>query len=380
MQSRLSQLCEIAKNSVYNTGVWPSDGVSTPPYKDRKPMRLLRSLTVSPHGPLLEWGASAAVFALALGTRFWIVPHLPQGYPFLTFFPAVFLTGFFLSTRAGIAMAIACGMAAWFFFVGPAASFSLGLHGIVPMLFYVFITGTELLVIEMMRLALHKLEDERGDWARQAKQNTLMFHELQHRVSNNLQVIGSILRMEERKARDEVAKKALNTAAARLGVIATLQRQLHDPRRQVTEIGALMQGALPEIVAAANLSDRVRLHYDLQDLQVPAEQATPVALIVVEMVSNALEHALRGATGRITVSLSTRRTPRASGDLGTIVIADDGVGLPPGFDPAASKSLGLRLARQFAAQLEGELTFGPRQGGGTEVRLRFPIKPITQAE
>ncbi|MFD2175756.1 sensor histidine kinase [Rhodobacter lacus] len=328
-------------------------------------------MTVTPHGPLFEWGASAAIFFLALALRFETEGLLPPGYPFLTFFPAVFLTGFFVSTRAGAGMAIACGLAAWYFFVTPEGTFRLGGRGLLAMGFYAFIVTTELFVIAAMRAALHKLEQERGDWARQAQQNTLMFHELQHRVSNNLQVIGSILRMEERKAGDAVAKKALNTAAARLGVIASLQRQLHDPRRQVTDIGALMQTALPEIVAAANLNERVRLSYDLAPLAVPAEQATPVALIVVEMVSNALEHALR-ESGQTTITLRLR----LEDGIATIAIADDGKGLPDDFDPEQPKSLGLRLARQFAAQLEGALTFGAAEGGGTLVTLRFPPKPI----
>ncbi|MBZ4021733.1 hypothetical protein CKO11_04570 [Rhodobacter sp. TJ_12] len=336
-------------------------------------MRLLRSLTASPHGPALEWGGSLAVFAVALGLRAMLEGRLPPGYPFLTFFPAVFLTAFFLSTRAGIVMACVCGLASWFFFVMPEYSFALDLHGGMAMGFYLFIVVSELLVIALMRLALHKLEDERADWARQAQQNTLMFHELQHRVSNNLQVIGSILRMEERKAGDLAAKKALNTAAARLGVIASLQRQLHDPRRQVTEIGALMQNALPEIVSAANLSDRVQLDYDLMPLPVHAEQATPVALIVVEMVSNALEHALDGQE-RVTIRLTTRQ----EGEQARIEIADDGIGLPEDFDPENPKSLGLRLARQFAGQLEGDLSFAPRPGGGTQVTLIFPPKPAEE--
>ncbi|SOB99250.1 sensor histidine kinase [Rhodobacter maris] len=337
-------------------------------------MKLLRAMTVTPHGSLFEWGGSAAIFALALGLRFETEGLLPPGYPFLTFFPAVFLTGFFVSTRAGVVMAVGCGLAAWFFFVTPEGTFRLGGPGLLAMGFYAFIVATELFVIAAMRAALGKLQNERADWARQAQQNTLMFHELQHRVSNNLQVIGSILRMEERKARDPVAKKALNTAAARLGVIASLQRQLHDPRRQVTEIGALMQSALPEIVAAANLSQRVRLAYDLVPLAIPADQATPVALIVVEMVSNALEHALR-ETGRTTITLRTR----LKDGIATIAIEDNGTGLPEDFDPGQPKSLGLRLATQFAAQLEGTLGFDARDGGGTVVTLTFPPKPADPA-
>lgn len=331
-------------------------------------MRLLRALTARPRGPLAEWGGTAAAFAVALGARFALEGSLPPGYPFLTFFPMVFLVGFFLSTRAGVVLALFSGLAAWLFFIAPGGAGLLDGPDLVAMGFYGFIVATELLVIHLMRLALRKLDLERAATARQAEQHRLMFHELQHRVSNNLQVIGSILRMEQRTMRDLEGRRALQAAAARLSVIASVQRQLHDPARQVTEIGALMQATLPEIVAAANLQERVRLAFDLAPLPVPADCAGPVALIAVEMVSNALEHGLPDG-GRITVTLRTR----LEGDRAEVVISDDGRGLPEGFDATQAQSLGLRLAQQFSAQLNGTLVFSARAGGGTKVVLRFPL-------
>ncbi|ETD81405.1 sensor histidine kinase [Rhodobacter capsulatus] len=331
-------------------------------------MKLLRALTNRPRGPTVEWGGSALAFSLAFALRFALEGSLPPGYPFLTFFPLVFLVGFFLSTRAGILTALVSGGVAYAFFVTPGGLRAPSGPDLVAMTFYGFIVATGLLLIHLMRVALRKLDLERAASAQMAEQNRLMFHELQHRVSNNLQVIGAILRMEERKMRDPEGRQALRAAASRLGVIAAVQRQLHDPARQVTEIGALMRATLPEIVAGATLQDRVRLEFDLEPLPVPADQASPVALIAVEMVSNALEHALP-ACGRLTVTLRTR----VAGGMAELDILDDGRGLPEGFDATAASSLGLRLAQQFSAQLNGTLEFSRREGGGTRVALRFPL-------
>ncbi|WP_444455456.1 sensor histidine kinase [Rhodobacter capsulatus] len=331
-------------------------------------MKLLRALMARPRGPSVEWGGSAGGFALAVALRFALEGSLPPGYPFLTFFPLIFLVGFFLSTRAAVVTALFSGLVAWVFFVAPGGLRTPSGPDLVAMAFYGFIVATELLLIHLTRLALRKLDQERAASAKMAEQNRLMFHELQHRVSNNLQVISSILRMEERKMRDPEGRRALQSAAARLSVIASVQRQLHDPARQVTEIGALMQATLPEIVAASNLQDRVRLVFDPGMLPVPADQASPVALIAVEMVSNALEHGLP-AGGRITITLSTR----LAGDQAEVEIRDDGRGLPEGFDATQSQSLGLRLAQQFSAQLNGTLDFSACAGGGTRVVLRFPL-------
>lgn len=329
-------------------------------------MQRLRSLTLGRRSLPFRLSFGAGVFGIAFALRYGLDHALPPGFPFLTFFPAVILTGFFASTGTGIVVAVAGALASWFFFIEPLNSWALTGPSVLALAFYIFIAATDLALIHAMRLALRKLEEERARSDRLAQQNKLMFHELQHRVSNNLQVMASLLKMQQRDVTDERARAALDTAAARLRVVASIQRQLHNPKRQATDIGQLLQAVLPEVIGTTVEAERVALQFDLGPLVVASDQATPVALIAVELVSNALEHALE-AGGQVAI----RVTAAEEGGEGVLCIADTGPGLPEDFHPGKSRSLGLRIAHLFTEQLGGSLDFV--SDGGTRVTLRFPI-------
>ncbi|MDB5461595.1 MAG: histidine kinase, partial [Caulobacteraceae bacterium] len=96
------------------------------------------------------------------------------------------------------------------------------------------------------------------------------------------------------------------------------------------------------------------------------EQATPVSLVLLECVNNALEHAFEpGQAGRVRVALE-----QADGHQ-VLTVRDDGRGLPVGFDPDGGDSLGLKIVRTMAGQLNGEFHIRA-DGGGALCRLQFP--------
>ena len=336
-------------------------------------MQRLRSIATRRMSPAIELLLTLIAFVIAFGLRYELEGSLPPGFPYLTFFPAVILTGFFVSTRAGVAVAVLCGLASWYYFLAPTHSWRLSGPAVLALVFYVFICATDLALIHMMRLALLKLDNERRHSDRLAQQNKTMFHEFQHRVSNNLQVIGSLIKMQQRNVSDPAARAALQTASSRLRVVSTIQRQLHNPKRQTTDIGQLLKAILPEVTASNDASDRVELQVEAMPLVVSGDQATPVALIAVELVSNAMEHALvegRRTTIRIEIGHAE--------DRAFLRVCDDGPGLPEGFQPERSRSLGLRVAYQFTEQLEGVLSF--RNQGGTVAELSFPLQDMDVEE
>ncbi|MFN3846026.1 MAG: sensor histidine kinase [Paracoccaceae bacterium] len=329
-------------------------------------MEQLRLWAVARRSPLYQLTFASLATVFSVGLRYYIEDALPSGFPYLTIFPAVILTGYFAGTRAGVAVAAACGVAAWYLFLSPIHSFALTGQSIVALCFYLLIVTTDLVLIHAMRFALSKLEVEKARSDTLASANKTMFHELQHRVSNNLQVVASLLKMQRRNVVEEGAKTALDQASARLQVVANIQRQLHNPKRQTTDMGQLLRDVLPEVVNSLALSDRVRLSFDVSPVMVTGDQATPLALIVVELVSNAVEHATRD--GAITHLILT---VRSTSDQAIFVVQDDGKGLPPGFVAEKSRSLGLRVALQFTEQLHGVLRF--ENVNGTRVTLTIPL-------
>jgi two-component sensor histidine kinase len=91
-----------------------------------------------------------------------------------------------------------------------------------------------------------------------------------------------------------------------------------------------------------------------------------LGLLLNELVSNSLKHAFPESGGHIHVSL--RRGEQGGTDMD---VSDDGIGLPKGFDPGQSRSMGLKLAVSLAGQLGGELAFMPGHAGGTTVRVHL---------
>jgi two-component sensor histidine kinase len=325
---------------------------------ERLPLRGLHPLTA----PV----ATAAMVAVAYAVRKMVAPWLPPGFPFLTFFPAVVLASFLFGWRMGALAAILGGLIAWLVFIPPAYALNFDRSVIIALGFYALVTGTEVALVHWMQLANARLAAERELSARLAEMRELLFRELQHRVSNNLQVAAALLSLQRRKVAHEDARAALDEASRRLALIGRISRQLYDAGGGTRSLADFLQPLCADVIEASG-----RTGVDLTvraeaDAPLSSEQAVPVALVVAEAISNSIEHGFAGRTGgRIDVAL--RRTE----DAVDVEVADDGHGLPLGFELDRSDSLGLRIAAMLADQLGGRFTLEPRTAGAV-ARLTLP--------
>lgn len=306
-----------------------------------------------------------AAFVISFATRYLLDPSLPPGFPYLTFFPAVILTAFFAGVRAGIVQGVICGLASWYFFVAPLNSFTLTWFTGLALGFYALIVATDVFLIHVMAVALETLKAERAKTRDLALSRELMFNELQHRVSNHLQIVSSLLTLQRREVADPCAKLALEAAATRLSVIAKIQRRLHDPDHQELDLRSFLQEIVPDLISAAALEDRVNWTIQADPLFVSSEEAVPVALIVTELIANSLEHGLRDEGLDLKIAL------QREGRMASLEVSDNGRGLPEGFDLSKTRSLGLQIARQFTLQMEGTLTLETTDR--TRARVVFPV-------
>jgi two-component sensor histidine kinase len=110
--------------------------------------------------------------------------------------------------------------------------------------------------------------------------------------------------------------------------------------------------------------------------RLPAATATPLALVLTELMQNALQHGLsRPGSDTVTGTLVVT-SARDNGKL-TVTVADNGSGLPPGFDLENTTSLGLQIVRTMVVgELGGSLDIGARDGGGTIVSVVLPVEPL----
>jgi two-component sensor histidine kinase len=179
-------------------------------------------------------------------------------------------------------------------------------------------------------------------------ENQLLLREIHHRVKNNFQSVQSVIRMQQLPA--ETQKSLFDRIAAMIAV----HEQIYS-RDQVARVSTV--NLIPAIVdtLVKAYGDQVTVNYEIEDINVSADNATPVALLVNEVVTNSLKYAFpNDRKGKITISLRALSQFRAC-----LVIADDG----NGFDKAQAHSgMGTRLIRGVVGQLHGEHFYEVRNG------------------
>jgi two-component sensor histidine kinase len=313
------------------------------------------------------WGdlIAVAATAAALVLRFAVDDMLPTGFPYLTFFPAVVLTAFFFGLRPGIICATLSGLASWYFFMPPFYSFAMNGQTAIALVFYVFIVSVDIALIHIMHLAAAKLRTDAMETARLYQQQRTMFQELQHRVANNMQFVSALLWLYKRNAGDdpEAMLRALDDARIRLDTMSRIHRQLHDPANVTRAVGDFFQDLCASLTEAAGAKN-VTCNIDIPPVQFDLTRLTPLSLIVVEIITNAMKHAFPDGRGTITLRLT-----QAEGGRMVFAISDDGKGMPAGHNPGQSKSLGLRIVQSLAEQIGGRVTYEVRQG--TTARIEF---------
>jgi two-component sensor histidine kinase len=193
-----------------------------------------------------------------------------------------------------------------------------------------------------------------------------LLREIHHRVKNNLQVVASLLSSQAATLQDEKALSAIQESQHRVYTMALIHQKLYQSE-------GLARVPMREYIAeaVAYLHDSccppgpVRFYLSVEEIELDVAQAVPLGLILNEAITNALKYAFPGGRGG-TVHVALRRQDNGTFEL---TIADDGVGLPAGYDPARSRSLGMKLLQGFSRQLGGRLRIG--SSPGTKVRLVF---------
>jgi two-component sensor histidine kinase len=193
--------------------------------------------------------------------------------------------------------------------------------------------------------------------------------EIHHRVKNNLQTVAALLRLQARRMEVPEARLALDEAVRRVGSIAIVHEtlsQTFDEHVDFDEVSDRLGSMLGDV---ATETAELTLTRSGTFGQLPAEVATPLAMVLTEILQNAVEHGFGGQPGAISTQVL-----RAAGRL-HVTIDDDGRGLPAGFDPGVSGNLGLSIVRTLVeSELGGVIWLGSNPGGGTRVEVDVPLK------
>ncbi len=191
--------------------------------------------------------------------------------------------------------------------------------------------------------------------------------EIHHRVKNNLQTVASLLRLQGRRLQSEEAREALTESVRRVASIALVHETLSQEANQRVPFDRIAQRVV-DMLAEGIVGPDTPIEFDLQGEagELPAEVATPLALVLSELLQNTVEHAFVGRDrGSVDVRFDRGST------LLRVTVADDGVGMPETIQ--SSTSLGLHIVRTLVeSELSG--TFSPQAGAqGTVVELVIPL-------
>lgn len=193
--------------------------------------------------------------------------------------------------------------------------------------------------------------------------------EIHHRVKNNLQTVASLLRLQGRRLESQESRQALSESVRRISSIALVHETLSQDARQRISFDKVA-GRLADMLTTG-LSDPERpVQVVIEGLagELGPDVATPLALVLSELLQNAVEHAFPDRGGEVVVQLD-RRPARL-----VLHIADDGVGLPPDWTLEANSNLGLQIALTLVdSELAGTLSVDSPDGGGTVATVDLPL-------
>jgi two-component sensor histidine kinase len=196
--------------------------------------------------------------------------------------------------------------------------------------------------------------------------------EIHHRVKNNLQTVASLLRIQARRTHSDVARDALTQAMRRVTAIAVVHDTLSEGLDQNVDFDDVFDRVLMLITeVASSHTTTVRPTKTGTFGELPSEYATPLALALTELVTNAVEHGLAGrADGEVEISAK-----RKDGQL-RVRVRDNGVGLAEG---KVGSGLGTQIVRTLIqGELGGTIDWHTLEGEGTEVTIDIPLRWVTK--
>jgi len=205
---------------------------------------------------------------------------------------------------------------------------------------------------------------------RQIMSKDATIREIHHRVKNNLQTVAALLRLQARRVANPEARTALEESMRRVSSIALVHETLSSAIDEEVAFDEVVDRLLAMLAEVTGSDTRVRVERVGSFGELPAELATPLVMVLTELVGNAVEHGFPGTRGG-----SVRVSGERSRGTLTVQVLDDGAGLPEKFSVDNSDRLGLQIVRTLVeAELDATLELsgrGPAQPG-TAVTLRIP--------
>lgn len=193
--------------------------------------------------------------------------------------------------------------------------------------------------------------------------------EIHHRVKNNLQTVSALLRLQARRAENPSAVSAIEEAIRRIGSIALVHEMLSMSAQEMVDFDEVADKLIVAVKDVSSLRSGVTLKRQGKFGALRPEVATPLALILTELIQNAYEHGLANSGTKLEISVER------SGDTDEkllLHVSDDGVGMPKDFNIQKSETLGLQIVSTLVRnELGGKLDVERIASGGTRISIEI---------
>jgi two-component sensor histidine kinase len=304
---------------------------------------LLKFLPARPQPVLVRYGTSAVMvlvfFAFRFGTGTAAGP-----YGFIFFIPPILAASVLFDRGSGFFATVLSAV-----FVGALLNWRVGaMNHVVALTLFVCVSLFVVVVGEGMRKALERSAAARADLE-------LLMEEQGHRIKNDLAIASALIALQARAQSDPAVRTALESAVARVHVLAKGYDHLRVTERdQATDMASYLGEVCWKLGEGLRGVRPIAVEVDADRVEIRSQMATRIGLIVNELVTNALKHAFPDERGG-TVYVRMRR----QGEELTLTVEDDGRGCPD----APAEGLGSRLVGLLVQQLRGRMTREPAKPG-----------------
>lgn len=289
----------------------------------------------------------------------WAFKNSWQGYPFLLFMPAIFLSALFFDRASGLyATALSAALAAYFF-IEPVGRLEVNATTIAPFVAFVLIASGIAFLTQLLRHALHRIVE--GE-----EEKDLLLRELAHRTKNDFMMIIALIKLQGRNQPPET-REMLNALADRIGVMAAVHDQLQrQDQYAVVCVRDYLEALCRSLANLVREARAVSVKVEAEPVNVTIRNAIPIGLIVNELVTNSLKYAFpEGRSGTVEVGFEMADTETA-----VIVVHDDGIGCPE----SPREGTGSQIVRLMARQMKGTVAREPA-GRGCRSVVHLKLQP-----
>jgi PAS domain S-box-containing protein len=230
-------------------------------------------------------------------------------------------------------------------------------------------TGRPLRLIGTVLDITRQKKDEE-DLRQAFESREILLREVNHRVKNSLQIVTSMLSLQSARIDDPGLRALIQQAQLRVHAVAAVHDRLYRSEDlKSVELDVFLETLCRDLERTVGDMDAVVVEVTTEPVTIGNDRAVPLALILNELLTNAIKYAYPDGRGTILVTLGKMGAGRAK-----LTVADDGIGLPEGFAERRGASLGFRIIEGLARQVDGEIEIIGRQPG-TAISVSFDLAP-----